>query len=161
TPMRETRYAVMALSSAFPRPGAPLRGMGNAGGELAELPGVDTRASRLLEGLEGLWEAPDDRRAGIDAWAIQLLQRPEAPGRASAAALLGRIGDPACAGLLLERLSDPSKLVWRAAAWALRQLGNRGQAADLLRGALQSQSSAVRRGAARAFAYQFQGMDTR
>ena len=160
TPMRETRYAVMALSSAFPRPGAPLRGMGNIGGVLAKLPEASSPASKLLEGLESLWEAPD-RCAEIGARAMQLLERPEAPIRAAAAALLGRIGGAECAGPLLERLSDPSKLVWRSAAWALRQLGNRGQAANSLKEALQSQNPLVRRGAARAFAYQFQGMDTR
>src|SRR5439155_19542363 len=111
TPMRETRYAVMALAEAFPRPGAPLRGMGNIGGVLAKLPEASSPASKLLEGLESLWEAPD-RCAEIGARAMQLLERPEAPIRAAAAAILGRIGWAECAGQLLVRHSATYYSEW-------------------------------------------------
>ncbi|MCC6699278.1 MAG: discoidin domain-containing protein [Candidatus Hydrogenedentes bacterium] len=58
-------------------------------------------------------------------------------------------------------LRDPSKLVWREAAWAMRQLGNKGYGAEALKVALQSADPLARRSAVRVFAYQFQEMDTR
>ncbi len=62
---------------------------------------------------------------------------------------------------LVERLGDPSKIVWRAAAWALRRLGNQGIGQDAILSALKSPDPRIRRGATRIFAYQFHGMDER
>ena len=81
----------------------------------------------------------------------------------------GRRPPPVWAGLvrrdsaraLVGRLADPSKIVWRAAAWALRRLGNQGLGCDTIAAALKDPNPATRRGATRIFAYQFHGMDTR
>ena len=79
-----------------------------------------------------------------------------------ASAALGRLGDPSAVdGLWSVRLGDPSKIVWRAAAWSLRRLGNRGIGVEAIQGVLDSPDPATRRGAARIFAYQFPGMDGR
>lgn len=161
TPMRETRYALMALASAYPRPGGPLQGMGNLDGGPARLPSPAAPPAALLADLENLWDVPADRRTEFTAALSALLDRPEPPVRAAAAAALGRVGGPEAARPLLARFRDPVKEAWRAAAWALRQLGNRGLNADPLRDALASPDPLVRRGAARVFAYQFQGMDQR
>ena len=62
TPMRETRYAVMALAEAFPRPGAPLRGWGNRDERPARLPRTDSLV-HTLDDLENLWDVPEPDRA--------------------------------------------------------------------------------------------------
>ena len=57
TPMRETRYAVMALARAFPRPGAPLKSWGNRDDKPARLPRTDPLV-HTLDDLENLWDVP-------------------------------------------------------------------------------------------------------
>ena len=57
---------------------------------------------------------------------MPLLDHPEPMVRAAAAACLGRLGQAESVAPLVGRLDDPSKIVWRAAAWALRRLGNQG-----------------------------------
>ena len=81
--------------------------------------------------------------------------------RATAAACLGRLGQSASVTPLVAHLRDPSKIVWRAAAWALRHLGNQGIGREAILVALRSPDTATRRGATRIFAYQFYGMDDR
>ena len=90
-----------------------------------------------------------------------LLDHPEPLVRAAAAACLGRLGQAESVAPLAKRLDDPSKIVWRASAWALRHLGNQGLGVDSIKAALEDPNPAVRRGAARIFAYQFHGMDNR
>ena len=90
-----------------------------------------------------------------------LLEHREPMVRAAAAACLGRLGQARSVKALVARLADPSKIVWRSAAWALRRLGNQGIGHDPIAAALGSKDPAVRRGAARIFAYQFYGMDDR
>ncbi len=90
-----------------------------------------------------------------------MLDHPEPMVRASAAACLGRLGQAESAAALVGRLDDPSKIVWRGRAWALRRLGNQGLGMDAIAAALKDANPRTRRGAARIFAYQFQGMDTR
>jgi len=158
TPMRESRYALIALAQGYPK-GAPLQGLGNLDGGQARVPDLDTPPGEAMLLLENIMEAPGGEQAALAAAAIPFLERPEPPVRAAAASLLGRIGREESVGPLLPLLGDPSKLVWREAAWALRQLGNRGHAVDALRAALTSDDVLIRRGAARAFAYQFQEMD--
>ena len=84
TPMRETRYAVMALAEAFPikdpaiassterpRVGEPRRG------HLPDPPRTDTLV-HTLDDLENLWEVPAMRSAFAIAGAvISLLNHPE------------------------------------------------------------------------------------
>jgi cellulose synthase operon protein C len=160
TPMRETRYAVMALAEAFPRNEGPRRGWGNRDSGPARLPRTDTLV-HALDDLENLWEvAPPDRprfARSVEA----LLDHPEPMVRSAAAACLGRLRDAGSAGPLVKRLADPSKIVWRSAAWALRRLGNAGLGMDELKAALADADTRTRRGATRIFAYQFYGMDHR
>jgi HEAT repeat protein len=160
TPMRESRYALIALAMAYPK-GEALKGMGNYDGGPALVPVADASVVDAIKALENIWEIAPEQQAAIGEQVYPLLERPEAPVRAAAAAVLGRVGGQESVTPLLEMLNDPSKMVWREAAWALRQLGNRGYAGDALKFALQSADSLTRRSAARAFAYQFQEMDGR
>jgi len=160
TPMRESRYALIALAMAYPK-GEALKGMGNYDGGAAVVPTVDATVTDALRMLENIWEIAPEQQATIGESVYPLLKRPEAPVRAAAAAVLGRVGGAESTAPLLALLNDPSKMVWREAAWALRQLGNRGYAADALAFALDSADPLTRRSAARAFAYQFQEMDGR
>jgi hypothetical protein len=160
TPMRESRYALMALASVYPK-GEPRSGLGNVNGQAASIPDSKTPAADVIEALENVWDVPPADIDSVVIATLPLLDRPEAPVRAAAAAMLGRIGENESVAPLMGLLADPSKLVWREAAWGLRQLGNKGYGADALKIALNSADPLVRRSAARAFAYQFQGMDTR
>ena len=160
TPMRETRYAVMALAEAFPRREAPGRGWANRDDGPARAPRLDALV-HTLDDLENLWDVPGPDRARFARTIGPLLDHPEAMVRASAAACLGRLGQEESAAALVGRLDDPSKIVWRAAAWALRRLGNQGLGMGPIARALNDSNPRIRRGAARIFAYQFQGMDTR
>ena len=160
TPMRETRYAVMALAEAYPRPGAPLAGWGNRDAGPARLTRTDSLV-QTLDDLENLWDVPRPDRARFARALESLLDHPEPMIRAAASAGLGRLGDPGSVSPLVSRLNDPSKIVWRSAAWALRRLGNRGIGLEAIATVLRSPDSATRRGAARIFAYQYYGMDDR
>ena len=160
TPMRETRYAVEALAEAFPRPGAPLTSWGNRDDGPARLPRRDSLV-HTLDDLEDLWDVPEADRGRYAAAVAALLDDSEPLVRASAAACLGRLGQEEGVAGLVRRLADPSKVVWRAAAWALRRLGNQGVGVEAIKEALYSADPLTRRGAARVFAYQFYGMDQR
>jgi HEAT repeat protein len=160
TPMRETRYVVMALARAFPRPGAPLASWGNRDDRPPRLPRTDTVVN-TLDDLENLWDVPAADRPRYAIEIARLLDHPEPLVRASAAACLGRLGRAEAVPLLVKHLGDPSKIVWRAAAWGLRRLGNQGIGIDAILSALHDPDARIRRGATRVFAYQFHGMDTR
>ncbi len=160
TPMRETRYAVEALAEAYPRPGGPRKSWGNRDGGPARLPRPGPLAA-TLDDLENLWDVPEADRPSTARSIARLLDHPEPIVRARAAACLGRLEDPSAVDALIARLDDPSKVVWRSAAWALRRLGNRGFGVEAIKTALDGPDPATRRGAVRVFAYHFQGMDTR
>jgi len=158
TPMRESRYAVMALARAHPRPGAPWTSWGNRDEKPARLPRTDSLV-HTLDDLENLWDVPESERAAYSTAVAPLLDHPSPLVRASAASCLGRLGRAEAVEPLAKGLDDPSKIVWRASAHALRRLGNRGVGLEAIRGALDAPDARVRRGAARIFAYQFHGMD--
>ncbi len=160
TPMRETRYAVMALAEAYPRAGTAGQGWGNRDEGPARLPRTDTLV-HILDDLENLWDVPRSDAGRLETAIVSLLGHREPVVRATAAACLGRLGGPGAVAPLVDRLRDPSKLVWRSAAWALRRLGNQGIGHDAILSALKSPDAATRRGATRIFAYQFHGMDDR
>jgi cellulose synthase operon protein C len=160
TPMRETRYAVMALAEAFPRKGAPLAGWGNRESGPARPPRSDSLV-HTLDDLENIWDVPEGDRARFARAIADLLENPQPPVRAAAAAALGRLGQKESAAPLAGRLADSSKIVWRAAAWALRRLGNDGKCLEVIKRALEDPDPRIRRGATRVFAYQFHGMDER
>ena len=70
-----------------------------------------------LQGLDRHWDRPSDDTAG----AIRgLLDSKHVLVRYQAAVALGRFADPGAIDPLARRLGDPSKIVQRAAAWALR-----------------------------------------
>jgi HEAT repeat protein len=160
TPMRETRYAVMALAQAFPRSQPPHPGWGNRDLGAARLPRTDSLVN-TLDDLENLWDVSESDRPHFAQAIAPLLENADPLVRASAAACLGRLGQAESAVPLVRRLADPSKIAWRAAAWALRRLGNQGLGIEAIALALQDEDPGIRRGAVRIFAYQFQGMDTR
>src|SRR5207247_587795 len=111
-----------------------------------------------LSDLERVWDppAPPVRRQ-----IVALLDSPEPLVRLAAASALGRIGEAAAAPALAKHLSDPVKAVWRASAWALRQLGNHGGGLPQIRAALGSPDARTRRGATRVFAQLFTPMSAR
>ena len=70
----------------------------------------------MLQQLDGIWDpVTDDVRAQIRTAAAS----PDALIRQAAAEALGRLGGQDA--VLLELLGDPSKMVQRTAAWAVRQ----------------------------------------
>ena len=154
------KHAVMALATLYPRGPQQTRGLGNRDAAPARLPRTKSIAG-LLDDLDNLWEAPEKQPSELVARIAPLFDHENSFVRALAAQCLGRIGNEACVPKLIARFQDPEKMVWQSAAWALRQLGNRGIGAEAVRAALSSPSSTTRRGAARIFAYQFYGMDER
>lgn len=160
TPMRETRYAVMALSALYPSEDASPAGWENRDRTDGKIP---TNASVLatLQALDNLWEVPKGREEEYTQDILPLLDHETPLVRSTAAETLGRVGTESAIPTLVGLLNDPVKDVWRSAAWALRQFGNRGQGLEAIVAALRSDDSATRRGAARVFAYQYYGIDHR
>ena len=109
----------------FPGPVAPRPGWGNRDERPARLPRTD-RLVHTLDDLENLWDVPRPDRARFASAIEPLLDHPEPMVRAAAAACLGRLGQPSSVEPLVARLADPSKIVWRAAAWALAAAGQPG-----------------------------------
>ncbi|HEU5117563.1 MAG TPA: HEAT repeat domain-containing protein, partial [Isosphaeraceae bacterium] len=155
TPMRETRFAVMALASAYPR-GEPQPGWGGSGSLTQSNSIVE-----VLDDLEGLWDRPDSDPGSLEKAVSGLLNHPVPLVRAHAASCLGRIGSESAISPLVGSLDDPSKIVVRASAESLRRLGRSGMAGNLLVEALASRDPLTRRGAARVFEHPFPGLDNR
>ena len=146
TPFRETQMAILALSSYFP---LSSRKKGWNSPVLAHL---SSDPVEVLDQLDNVWDTPSDAvRKEIDAAA----QSNDALIRQAAVEALGRIGaDEPCYTKLL---GDPSKMVQRTAAWAMRQAHSRHAEttpAELL-SALESSDDRVRWGATRVFATHF------
>lgn len=160
TPMRETRYAVMALAATHPIKDGPAKGWGNRDGGEGRVPRTDSLL-HTLDDLDNLWEVPAGREEEFTTAITGLLRSDEPLVRSLAAETVGRIGTQAAIEPLSKLLGDPVKDVWRSAAWALRQFGNRGQGIKSIQAALRSSDSSTRRGAARIFAYHYFGMDER
>jgi hypothetical protein len=145
TPFRETQFAILALASYYPMD-KRAKGWNSTSAGLPDDP-----AGRLEE-LDKVWDAPsakvrDEIRAATKS--------NDALIRQGAAQALGRLGDRDAA--LLPLLSDPSKMVQRTAAWAIRQAYNRHPetpSSDLLT-AMKSSDDRARWGAARVFAQHF------
>lgn len=146
TPFRETQFATMGLSAYYPL-GARAKGW-NA----PVISKLSSDPVRLLEQLDNIWDSPPDavRKQIVDA-----AQSNDALVRQAAVEALGRLGkrEP----VLLKLLGDPSKMVQRTAAWAVRQTYSRHEqspSSDLL-AALQSSDDRTRWGATRVFAQHF------
>ncbi|MDX2267988.1 MAG: HEAT repeat domain-containing protein [Bryobacter sp.] len=152
TPLRETQMAVLALSAYYPA-GKREKGWGST-------------AKQIRAGEEGLldadtiWDAPS---AEVKAALASQLKHPDVFQREAAAEALGRLANPADLEMLLGALGDSSKLVQRAAAWAVRQIYNRHPETSPrpLLSALVKTSPRAAWGATRVFATHFAALSTR
>ncbi len=164
TPFRETQWALMALSTLYPSPKPRTDGWN---GPLGPQPGTLRAGSpaTLIRDLERIWDVP---AAELQRAIIAQLGHEAPMVRYAACRTLGRIGDASAIEGLSRCLGDESKVVRRAAADAIRLLGNRlngstrpGQTeaqrllVDGLRAALASPDDRSRRGATRVFAAHF------
>lgn len=141
TPFRETQMVVLALSAYYPQQATGSVRWGTK----------PVRVVKTLEDLNAIWENPGpDRLREIEA----LTAAPEPMLRAQALETLGRLGRADSAATIARRLDDPSKIVMRAAALALRQIYSRRPEASAqpLLNALQSSSERERWAATRVFA---------
>jgi HEAT repeat protein len=164
TPFRETQWALIALSSLYPNLNPRAVGWN---GPLGEQP-VSLRADSpgaLVHDLERIWDIPQNELA---RQLVAQLGHEVPMVRAAACRTLGRVGDEPAIAPLARRLADESKVVRRAAAEALRLMGNRfngsqspGETPRQIRlvseisGALRSPDDRARRGATRVFAAHF------
>jgi len=119
TPFRDTQYALMALSTLYEDPKG--RGLPAPPSRFNESSAVETIAA-----LDQHWDRPADP---ITARIRKQLDSRFVLVRYQAAVTLGRFADAGSLDALTARLADDSKLVQRAAAWALRQIGSRNSAA--------------------------------
>jgi hypothetical protein len=137
TPFRDTQFAVMALSTLYPYV---------AEGPEEEAHFRTEHLDELLGDINGRAPAAQLRRVLSESkWVL---------ARAAAAEELGNQKDSQAVPALLRALGDPSKLVQRSAAQALRKM----QAAPAILGALRSGNGRTRWGALRAIHEEFRGM---
>jgi len=149
TPFRETQMAVLALSAYYPAEKAKTAWGRAPAGPL-----------KTLDDLNEVWNVPDTSRLReIEA----LTTVPEPLFRAQALETLGRFGRADSLPIIAARMDDPSKLVMRAAAWAMRQVYSRRPEASsqALITALDSPIERVRWSATRVFATHFSALAKR
>jgi HEAT repeats len=154
TPFRETQFTVLALSSYFPVSGR------TKGWDAPPPQTLSTDPAKLVTELDGVWERPSDTVVHqIETAAAS----DEVLVRQAALQALGRLALPESVPLLTKSLADPSKLVQRTAAWALRQTygAHPETPHDALAAALASDNARMRWGATRVFAHQFAALATR
>lgn len=127
TPFRDTQYALMALTTLYP---GPLHKQMASGKRLGWNGGFPTppstfpagNAAAAVAALDQHWDRPS---AATSRRIRQLLDSPHVLVRYQAAVTLGRYAGGEAITALAERLGDPSKLVQRGAAWALRNVASR------------------------------------
>jgi hypothetical protein len=154
TPFRETQMAILALSAYFPEDGRVKGWNAPAPAKLSD------DHVELLRQLDGIWDpAPPELLREIAAASSSN----DALVRQAAVEALGRLAVPGTSATLSERLGDPSKLVQRTAAWALRQIYSRhpDEPSDVLTRALASADDRTRWGATRVFAQHFAALARR
>ncbi|MGH9326651.1 MAG: HEAT repeat domain-containing protein [Terriglobia bacterium] len=160
-PQKETCWAVISLATIYPEskpPVAPAPPPPSVLEGTANPPLVPT-----LQWLDKVWY---DRNAQALKLVLPLLNSPEPLIREAAASAIGRMAVDApnaapfrvAVAPLARLLGDPTKMVSRAAAWSLRQLGNDGVGIDAIKAALNSPDDYTRRGAARIFAQYYYHM---
>jgi Squalene-hopene cyclase C-terminal domain len=152
TPFRETQMAILALSAYFP---AAKRAHGWNSPAIDRL--SDDPVEQLAQ-LDQIWDAPSSAvRKQIDAAA----RSNDALIRQAAVEALGRLGDRD--PVFATSLGDPSKMVQRTAAWAMRQTYSRRAATPSsdLEAAMNSADDRTRWGAARVFAQHFSAIARR
>jgi hypothetical protein len=152
TPFRETQMAVLALSSYFPQAGR------QAGWNSPTIIRLSNDPIELLQQLDDVWDAPSNE---IQAEIALAAASNDALIRQAAVEALGRLGT--LQKCYTELLGDPSKLVQRTAAWAMRQSYSRHQdtPSGALMAALESSDDRIRWGATRVFAAHFSALAKR
>jgi HEAT repeat protein len=165
TPFRETQWALMALSTIFPNPRPAASGWnGPLGPQPATLRTQDP--SNLIRDLERIWDEPN---AVLLGQVVAQVEHPSPLVRYAACRTLSRVGsDRTAIDALVRGLGDETRVVRRAAAEALRSIGNRLNASappgavetqrllvDRLQAALRSPDDRTRRGATCIFAAHF------
>ncbi len=163
TPFRATQFAVMALSTLYPGPDqrpAQRKGWNDA------FPPPDQRLAtknlpRLLYQLDQFWDlAPEPVLKSIR----HLLATSDQPlAREAAARALGHMADPGATKALIAALGDPTKMVQRTAAWALRMILSRRPAVAVqgraeLAAALTAPDARTRWGATQLFNQHFKDL---
>jgi hypothetical protein len=152
TPFRETQFATVALSYYFPQ-------QGRAKGWNATAPSkLSANPVELLEELDNIWDPVSaDMRKQIEAAALSN----DALIRQAATETLGRLG--VASTVYDQLLGDPSKLVQRTAAWAVRQTYSRHPQTPsaFLATALTSHNDRVRWAATRVFSAHFAALASR
>ncbi len=152
TPFRETQMAVLALSAYY-----PLKGRAK-GWNSPPLSRLSDDPVEELEQLDQVWDAPSPavlKQIEAEAQSNDVLLRQ------AATEALGRLG--AREAVYGNLLGDPSKLVQRTAAWAMRQSYSRHTetpSSDLV-SALGSEDDRTRWGATRVFAAHFSALAKR
>ena len=152
TPFRETQMSALALSSYYPLAGR------EKGWNSAHLTSLSSEPVTLLNELDGLWDKPNPQvRKQLEA----ATRSNDVLIRQAAVEALGRLGESSDSYDTL--LGDPSKLVQRTAAWALRQSYSRHPETPsaTLTAALASPNDRVRWGATRVFAAHFASLASR
>lgn len=152
TPFRETQMAILALSAYFPEASR------TKGWNSSKIEGLSSDPVELLEQLDEVWDAPPaEVRKQIEKAAAS----EDALVRQAAVEALGRLGNRD--ELFRKLLGDPSKMVQRTAAWAMRQSYSRHSdmpSSDLL-SASASADDRTRWGATRVFASHFAALAKR
>jgi HEAT repeat protein len=156
TPFRATQFAVMSLSTLYP-------GTTKAKNWNAAYPPPPAKLAThdlplLLAQLDQFWDlAPESTLRQIR----EVLVKSDQPlAREAAARALGHMADPGAMPSLIQALGDSSKMVQTSAAYALRMVLSRRQAAapegrKLLIAALKSPDARTRWGATRLFNQHF------
>lgn len=148
TPFRETQFAILALSTYFPEDAR------KPGWNTSPVDALPSDPVALLDTLDNIWDQPS--RAVVSQ--IEAATRSnDVLIRQAAAETLGRLASASSVPAIVPLLGDPSKLVQRTAAWALREIYSRR--ADVLKAplltALKSKDDRTRWGATRVFAHHF------
>jgi HEAT repeat protein len=122
TPFRATQFAVMALSTLYPGPDQ--KASADKGWDDA-FPKPPMNLSQndvplLLSQLDQFWDlAPASTLQQIRR---VLMENKQPLAREAAARALGHMADPESIKVLIGALGDPSKMVQRTSAWALRMI---------------------------------------
>jgi hypothetical protein len=152
TPFRETQMAVLALSAYYPQAG---RAKGWNSPKINALSGDPVEQ---LKQLDNVWDTPSP---AVRAQIVDAAKSNDALLRQGAAEALGRLGsdDP----VIVKLLGDPSKMVQRTAAWAVRQRYSRHPETPsaALVSSLASADDRTRWGATRVFAQHFSALARR
>ncbi len=147
TPFRETQFAILALSTYFPQEA-------HKGWNSQPIQSLNGDMGAKLTALDEIWDKPS---APVIAQIEAATRSNEVLVRQGAAEALGRLALPVSLSTLTPLLGDPSKLVQRTAAWALREIYSRHTDVPTapLMSALNAKDDRTRWAATRVFAHHF------